>query len=158
MRKKIIAIFLFSFLLTISMTGCKGLFDDSHSREEIIAYVNENIEKIKTYEYDKAPKNNKEEERYIRQELGSYTIVKDVYLNNDNILEFSCGGTGLSTNSTYSGFYFSKDNTPYGMDFAGCELIEEEPGVFIWQNEDGSHKIYTERIMDNWFYYFEQYY
>jgi hypothetical protein len=41
--------------------------------------------------------------------------------------------------------------------FDGNELTEVAPGVFEWQNEDGSHKYHTEKIRENWYYYIADY-
>ena len=68
-----------------------------------------------------------------------------------------CGGTGLATNSTYSGFYYSADDTPFALEFPSNELTEISPGVFEWKSSTGE-AITTERIMPNWFYYNMEWY
>jgi hypothetical protein len=110
-----------------------------------------NLEKDKPEDLDQLQSD------FIKKHLGRNTIVKGIYAQNENILEFYCGGSGLVTGSTSTGFYYSRDDTPFAMEF-NCELTETSPGIFEWQNEDGSHRIYTEKIRDNWYYYIQDYY
>lgn len=167
--KKYIAIV--ALMLGVFLSGCRSFLDDSVPRDEIFSYVNANYEKLENFPYEKIQNFNdlntgyenyeardKNEANIIKEHLGNKSIVKSVYAYNENILEFYCGGSGLVTGSTYTGFYYSKDDTPYGMEFDGYGLTEIEAGVFEWQNEDGSHKIHTEKIRDNWYYYIQDYY
>ena len=56
------------------------------------------------------------------------------------------------TDSTYSGFYYSADDTPYALEFYTDGLEETSPGIYEWKSNTGE-EIITERIMPNWFYY-----
>jgi len=161
MKKKaiVLSIFILSFILcAISLSGCGLFFNDSVPRNKIFAYVNDNHELLEAFPYAEMPKEPQEKKNYIINYLGKNTIVKSVYAFNENILRFTCGGSGLATGSTYTGFYFSKDDTPFALEFDGHELIEIEPGIFEWQNEDGRHKIHIEKIRDHWYYFVMDYY
>lgn len=149
------AAFLLVSVLLISAlpAGCRLPFYDGASRSQIFSYVNENQEKLEAFQYEEMPANGRDKTDCLKKALGNSTIVKNVYAYNDNILQFYCGGSGLVTNSTYTGFYYSKDDTPYAMEFDGCDLTETASGVFEWQNEDGSHRFHTEKIKDYWYYY-----
>ena len=144
-------------LCSLFLTGCAALFSDSVSRDRIFSYVNENREKLEALQDEEMKRTARSEKDDIKKALGYNTIVKNVYAYNDGILQFYCGGSGLSVNSTYTGFYYSRGDTPYAMEFDGCDLAETSPGIFEWQNEDGSHYIYTEKISENWYYYFQKY-
>ena len=90
----------------------------------------------------------------IAQYLGDSSIVKDVHRYSDDVLCFYCGGTGLVSSSTYSGFYYSENDMPYGLEFDGYPLTETSEGVYEWseyRKESGLRKIVTERICENWF-------
>jgi len=155
--KKSVAI-LVLILCTVSLSGCGLLFNDSVPRNKIFAYVNDNHELLEAFPYTEMPKGHQEKKDFIINYLGNKTIVKSVYAYNENILEFYCGGSGLATGSRTTGFYFSKDDTPFALEFDRHELVEIETGVFEWQNEDGKHKIHIEKIRDNWYYYTMDYY
>ena len=109
------------FALFAFLTGCR-LFNDDVSRDRIIEYVNKNHEILVSITEDEIPSEKAELESWIRDCLGKQTIVKSVYRYNDNIIDFYCGGTGLATNSTYSGFYFSADDTPFALELPSEEL------------------------------------
>ena len=144
-----------SVLCAVLLFGCGTPLNDRVPQNEIFDYVNANYELLEAFPYDEMPKGLQleEQEEYLHKYLGSETIVKGVYSYNDNILDFYCGGSGLSPASTYVGFYRSNDDTPFALIFDGHELEETKPGVFEWRNEDGTHHIRTERIRKNWFAY-----
>ncbi len=58
----------------------------------------------------------------------------------------------MVTDSTYSGFYYSADDTPFALEFPSDELEQTSPGVYQGKSDTGE-QIITERIMPNWFYY-----
>ena len=140
----------------VFLTGC-GLFDDVVSKDRIFEYVSQNHEILESIANDEIPSKDAEEKKFIRDRLGNQTIVKSIYKYNDNNIDFYCGGTGLVTGSTYSGFYYSADDTPFALDFPTNELVETSFGVYEWKNDTGE-AITTERIMTNWFYYYMEWY
>ena len=166
MRKFVIAVI---SLVCVFFAGCGPTWpDDRVPRDKIFSYVNNNYEVLENFPYyeiketstssDSYEAKEKNENNIIKKYLGNKTIVKSVYAYNDNILQYYCGGSGFVGGSTYTGFYFSKNDTPYAMEFDGCELTEIQSDVFEWQNEDGSHKFHTEKIRDNWYYYLMDWY
>ena len=140
-------IILFSFVICSCST-----VNDEVSKETIEEYVIHNQEKLNSFPESDMPIEQNEQERFLRDVLGADTIVKKVYRYNNNILEFYCGGKGLITNSEYSGFYYSADNTPFAFEFPTSSLKETSPGVFERENDSGE-SIITQRIIKNWFYY-----
>ena len=139
------------FVVCVSLTGCR-LFDDDVKRDRIFEYVSQNHEILESIAKGEIPSDDAEEKALIRDRLGNRTIVKSVYKYNYHIIDFYCGGTGLATNSTYSGFYYSVDDTPFAFEFPSYELVETSPGVYEWKSNTGE-EIITERIMPKWFYY-----
>ena len=151
MMKKLVFLLIGILSFCAVLTGCR-LSNDDVSRDRIFEYVSQNHEVLESIAQDEIPRDNAEENALIRDRLGNRTIVKSIYRYNDNIMDFYCGGTGLATNSTYSGFYYSADDTPFALEFPSNELVETTPGVYEWKNNTGE-AITTERIMPNWFYY-----
>lgn len=136
----------------------KGPFNDSVPHEQIFSYVNANYRQLEDVLYNEILEySGADKEDFIKQLLGKKTIVKSVEIVNEDIVDFYCGGSGLSTGATYTGFYYSKNNTPYCMGFEGA-LTEIDKGVYEWQNKDGSHRVHTEKIRDYWYYYSYDYY
>jgi len=144
--------------LSLLLTACS----DEIPRDTIVSYVNANVKLLEAFPYtetekillgeDESDVEQTKEEKFIKDYLGSSTIVKSVYAYNDDILSFYCGGSGMLQHSTYTGFYFSKNDKPFALEFEGCELTETTPGVFEW--EDERHRIHTEKIQDCWYYYY----
>ena len=149
------------FALVFALSGCTlfnlldALNDDSVPQEDIFEYVKENHETLKNFPYDEMMASDLDEKDFIKQTLGKDTIVKGVWKDN-GVLRFSCGGSGLSIgDSTYCGFYFSENDSVYLGQFEGMELIETSPNVF--EGEGGRWTIRHEKIMDCWYYYYEEY-
>ena len=183
MRKRILVGI--ALLPIVFLSGCGLLFtltaasdNDAESQERIVAYVNENHEILEAIPYDEMPQLllsddgyhyeaysdnegrslDQAERDFINEYLGYDTIVLSIDVSDENIVDFQCGGTGIATNSTYVGFYYSRDDTPFAVVFEGERLTETSTGVFEWQNENGSHAILTVKIRDNWYYYWVKYY
>ena len=151
MLKKRVCLLVGVFAFCAVLTGC-GLFDDEVSRDRIMEYVRKNHEILESIAEGGIPGEKADREALIRDRLGSRTIVKSLYRYSDNHIDFYCGGAGLVTSSTYSGFYFSADDSPFALEFPSNELAETSPGVYEWKSDTGE-AILTERIMPNWFYY-----
>ena len=172
-KKRIISIFFIVLIVIIFLT----VYYENHRIDneekiynEIKLYVNDNYELLESFPYSKIEEINsskdsyetkkQKEEEIIKNYLGKNTIVKNVYAYNENILQFYCVGEGFLDTGTYTGFYFSKEDTPFTFEFGdSVALVEISPGIFEGQDEDGvqqkhgGHKIYTEKIRDKWYYY-----
>ena len=70
-------------------------------------------------------------------------------------VDFSCGGAGFGSATSYVGFYYSPDNS---MTAVWCappsegSLVPSGDG-FLWQEPDGDNRYYTEHICGNFYYY-----
>lgn len=143
----VISILLISFMLS----GC--FFDKSYSYEEISEYVLDNIEDL-----DKLIEDNSGFEKSVffdyKDYLGQGTIVESAYSYSIKIIQFDCGGSGLVSDSKDYGFYYSKDDTTYGMEFDKYRQTTEEDGSVTYHSDDGISYLNTKRISPNWFYYY----
>ena len=147
-------------VLSLLLTACY----DEVPHDVIVPYVKANVELLEAFPYAEREKiylgddtydtKKTKEKTLIKNYLGGDTIVKGVYAYNDDILSFYCGGSGMLQHSTYTGFYFSKNDKPFALEFEGCKLTETTPGVFEW--EDKRHRIYLEKILDCWYYYYQE--
>ena len=165
-NNKFIVIGLASIVLAI-ITGViimRVLVSPLPQQDEISLYVNSNYKLLENFPYHEIENfntinpgyaNNKKRDenknKVITEYLGDKTIVQSVYAYSEDILQFYCGGKGMLRHSTYIGFYFSKEDVPYAFEFGDVALTEIALGVFEWQ--DDRHKIHTEKIRDNWYYY-----
>ena len=157
MLKKGLCILL-AVIMLVSLSGCRsieefvgGAFflfliaasDDRAEKETIIAYVQEHEEELLSCI---------EENDYSA--LQDHSIIKDVDAD-ETVVDFSCGGAGVGSGTSYCGFYYSANNN---MDAIWCappatELTPAGDG-FAWQEEGGDNRYYTEKICE-YFYYYE---
>lgn len=87
------------FVASVVFLGSILNSDDSVPKEEIIKFVEENIDKLRECE-----------EKGDFSQFEGYGIVKKVYAD-DNYVDFYCGGKGLAAGySYYCGFFYSPFN------------------------------------------------
>lgn len=70
----------------------------------------------------------------------------------DGMVEFNTSAWG----KTYRGFYYSPEDIPLGYQNTGMEFSPQGKGWY-WEEADGNNTMYTERIMDQW-YWFEMHF
>ncbi len=85
-------------------------------------------------------------EKYTSEKDGSL----DILYNEDSpdIVTFAAGATGWASETSYYGFYYSVKDEPWLDE----NMIQEGDG-WLWQEQDGDNSRYTEKIIDNWYYY-----
>lgn len=67
-------------------------------------------------------------------------------------VEFLTSGFGLGSGTSYKGVYYSASDRPLGAMGTVISFEPHEDG-YIWKQPDGDNWQYTERIMDNWFWF-----
>ena len=80
--------------------------------------------------------------------------IKEVH-SYENYVEFYCGGSGIGSGTTYSGFYYVEDEQylPENKVIDGYEMRNEGAGWCIFQ-VDGDNYYYFEKICDNFYYFY----
>jgi len=154
-------IILLVFLLCFTTTSCLFFVDDTKSYSTISKYVTDHIDILNEFPYSNLPDDflSNEHKEKIKKILGDDTIVEYVNVKNDErIIYYHCGGSGFVGGSTDTGFYFSKQNKPYSMNYHDIEFIETSKDVFEWKDDNRYHYIKTIKIIDNWYYYYEDWY
>ena len=136
------------------------------SFDEVSRYVIDNIEKLTAFPFerlDEKPRGEKHRQM-ICDGLGMDTVVSAIYIpdNNENIVNFYCSGYGFGppecrNGSAYTGFYYSKNDTPYGESFCRFDLEKTAPDEYYYCFNEYSY-IYTKRIIDHWYYFCEEIY
>lgn len=115
------------------------------SENEIASYVNENIDVLENMAISKI---NGETVLMIE---GISNISS--YEDRDNIVvQFETGGKGLVPESTYYGFYYSKNNLPFVFDNFDIPLEKVNNNQWKWQDNSDNHGL-TTKIRENWFYF-----
>ncbi|MBR5947238.1 MAG: hypothetical protein IKZ82_01155 [Clostridia bacterium] len=138
-------------LLALCAASCSFFqVRDSHSpKSRVIDFVLENENRLIEHIREKS-----------LAELENTGIIEDVYEHEDYI-EFSCGGSGFGSNTSYWGFYYalSDDESKALAAISGCacsELTECGDGL-EWREENGDNYFYAENITGRFYYYFTSY-
>lgn len=152
--KKILCILLVLCML-FSLVGCEKILgsalflslvvtgDDSANKEDVFAFVCENKEALL-----KAIENG---------DLSAFEnagFIQDIDAD-ETIVDFSCGGAGVGSGTSYVGFFY----TP-GHDMTAVWCAPSSPNVMIptstgyeWQEPNGDNRYYVEHICGNFYYY-----
>ena len=142
-------------IMLFSLSGCSdflgGAFflflaasgDDRTAKDTILEFVSENEEGLLT-----------------AIESGDFSafenkgFIKDIDAS-ETVVDFSCGGAGIGSATSYVGFYYTPTND---MAAAWCapssssELIPSGNG-YEWREPGGDNRYYTELICGNFYYY-----
>jgi hypothetical protein len=74
---------------------------------------------------------------------------------NDTVVDFSCGGAGIGSSTSYVGFYYTANND---MTAVWCAPPPDTPLIpsgdgFSWPETQGDNWYYTQHICGNFYYY-----
>ena len=116
--------------------------DDSADKDEVIEFVCE-----------------KEEELLKAIENGEFSafenkgFIKSIDTNETHV-DFSCGGAGVGSGTSYVGFFYSPndDMTAVWRSPSSISLTPFGNG-FEWQEENGDNYYYAEHICGHFYYY-----
>ena len=118
---------------------------------DISKYVNENYEELEHIAIEYINGNEIQKPQYVSS-ISVHSPDKQ-YVHSDNtIVEFSQGGSGLVSTSTYYGFYYSENDIPAAFQNSSKELTEYEKNKWSWTGV-GDNRGTTIKIRDNWYYF-----
>jgi len=141
-------------LCIIALASCFAIFNhslDGASPKKITKYINKNYAALEMLiAEDNATK------VALLESTENSDIVESIHnheYNGEQITEFSCKSF-FRSNYT-SGFYHSKNNTPYAFKLPTEELSQIKPNEWRWNDtKDKRRYIRIEKIRENWFYYY----
>ena len=81
-------------------------------------------------------------------------FIKDIDPD-EVVVDFSCGGAGVGSGTSYVGFYYTTDNdmTAVWCAPSSASLLTPSGNGFEWQESNGDNWYYTEHICGNFYYY-----
>lgn len=148
--------FLLILCMLFSLTGCfekvlgSAVFlyliatgDDSADKEDVFEFVCE-----------------KEAELLKAIEAGDFSafenkgFIQDIDAD-ETLVDFSCGGAGVGSGTSYVGFYYTPDDDMTAVwcaPFSADSLTPAGNG-FEWKEPHGDNWYYTEHICGNFYYY-----
>ena len=154
MLKKGLALLL-TVIMVFSLSGCSDILggafflflvatgDDSADKDEVFDFVRGNEEKLL---------------RAI--ETGDFSafenqgFIKDIDAD-ETVVDFSCGGAGVGSGTSYVGFYYTSENDMAAVWCAPsfASALTPSGNGFEWQEPNGDNRYYTEHICGNFYYY-----
>lgn len=152
---KKIACLVLTLCILLSLPACSKLFggalflfltaigDDSADKNEVFEFVSE-----------------KEEELRQAIEDGDFSafenqgFIKNIEAD-DKIVDFSCGGAGIGSGTSYVGFYYTpyNDMTAIWCAASTVDCLTPSGNGFEWHETNGDNYYYTENICGNFYYY-----
>ena len=146
--KKILSVMpVFCLLFLMAMAAAffafDALLDDRAGKEDVIAFVRENEEALL--------------EAIEQGELSEYEkkgVVRKINAE-ETVVDFSCGGAGIGSGTSYVGFYYTPDDD---MTAVWCAPFSEDSlrpsgNGYEWQEANGDNYYYTEHICGHFYYY-----
>lgn len=154
MVKKVVA-FLLAASMLFTLTGCSDwvgglaflamvlMSDDSADKDDVFAFVQENEAALLKAIEDK-DFSDYENKGFIKK------IDCDI-----QVVDFSCGGAGVGSGTSYVGFFYTADDDMAAVWCAPYSEASLEPSGsgFAWQEENGDNRYYTEHICGHFYYY-----
>ena len=118
-------------LVLFIVSGCN--FNKYNDYKTISKYVNENYNDL--YKIAKESINGNKIE--YKKEIKRISVYKE----DNTIVEFSMGGSGMVPSSTYIGFYYSKNDIPAAFQNEKFDLKEIEKNKWEWKEDGDNHGI-----------------
>ena len=154
MLKKGLALLL-AVMMAFSLSGCKEILggavllflvatgDDSADKDEVFDFVREN-----------------EEALLKAMEAGDFSAYENkgfiqTINAEETVVDFSCGGAGIGSGTSYVGFYYTSKNDMAAVWCAppSARGLTPSGNGFKWQQPNGDNQYYVEHICGNFYYY-----
>lgn len=141
--------------MLFSLTGCSEVFSGAVFLY-LIAVGNDSAGKDAVFE----SVCEKENDLLMAIEDGDFSafenqgFIKDIKVGKI-VVDFSCGGAGVGSGTSYVGFYYTpnKDMTAVWCAPSSSDSLIPSGNGFAWQEPDGDNYYYTELICGNFYYY-----
>mgnify|MGYP007110308559 CR=1 FL=1 len=155
MLKKGLALLL-AIIMVFSLSGCSDILggafflflvatgDDRADKDEVFDFVSEN-----------------EEELLKAIEAGDYSafenqgFIKDIDAD-ETVVDFSCGGAGVGSGTSYVGFYYAPDDDMVALHWCGprsADALKPAGAGYEWQEYNGDNYYFVEPICGHFYYY-----
>ena len=153
--KKLLCV-LFVLCMLVSLSGCTEKVLGSAIFLFLAATDNDGADKDDVFEFVCA----QEEELLKAIQNGDFSTFEnkgfiksiDAY---ETLVDFSCGGAGVGSGTSYVGFYYSPndDMTAVWRAPSSTNALIPSGNGFEWQEENGDNRYFTEHICGHFYYY-----
>ena len=142
---------LLAAMMLFSLSGCSSavfLFlvaagDDRADKDEVFEFVCQNEEGLL--------------EAIENGDFSAYEnkgFLKEIDAD-ETVVDFSCGGAGMGSGTSYVGFYYTSENDMAAVWCApsSADGLTPSGNGFEWKEPDGDNRYYTEHICGEFYYY-----
>ena len=146
---------LMTVVLLFSMSGCKDLIGGAFFLM-LVAATDDSADKDVVFEFVR------ENEAELLQAIadGDFSafenqgFIKKINAE-EKVVDFSCGGAGVGSGTSYVGFYYTADNdmTAVWCAPSSADLLKPSGKGYEWSETLGDNRYYTEHICGNFYYY-----
>jgi len=152
--KKIICMLLISCML-FSTAGCADGLRDAFFLT-LVAASDDRATKDDVFEFV-----CKKEEELLKaienREFSAFEnkgFIKDIDAD-ETVVDFSCGGAGVGSGTSYVGFYYTHNNDLTAVWCAPqtSDSLTPSGNGYAWKEPNGDNWYYTEHILGNFYYY-----
>ena len=147
---------LLAVIMVFSLSGCSDILggalflflvatgDDSADKDDVFDFVSKN-----------------EEELLEAIEVGDYSafenqgFIKDIDAD-ETVVDFSCGGAGVGSGTSYVGFYYAPDDDMAALHWCGprsADALKPAGAGYEWQEYKGDNYYFVEHICGHFYYY-----
>ena len=156
MKTKLLFVLSFLIVLLLLISSCASAMN---GYDEIKSYFNNNRETLENISFsDVPPPLSKENKQFIIDTLGKDSIVQRISCRDDNkYIVFTCSATGGVLVTEKTGFYYSKNDVFYGLEFNDLPYKNNGNERTYFDNDDESF-LRIIRITDNWYYFYMKWY
>lgn len=137
---------LWILLCVVLLAGLAVFFFRPVTKIGITSYVKRNVESLEDYV---AEVTKTEYGTFGYGEYNEWIVSLDT---KTGMVQFDTVGFGIVPSSSHWGFYYSPEDKPLGFDGTDVEFKESGKG-WLWQEENGDNRNYTEKITDNWYWF-----
>ncbi len=148
---------LLTVLMLFSLTGCDEILGSAAFLVCVITNEDDRADKAVVFEFVR----ENEEELLAAIESGDFSLYENQgFIKNidadETIVDFSCGGAGVGSETFYTGFYYNSEND---LAAAWCappsaDALTPSGNGYIWYEDPGDNEYYVEKICE-YFYYYE---
>lgn len=154
MLKRGLALIL-AVIMMFSLSGCSDILDGAFLIF-LLATLDDRADKDVVFKFVC----ENEEELLKAIEAGDFStyenkgFIKEIDAD-ETAVDFSCGGAGMGSGTSYVGFYYTPENdmTAVWCAPSSASALTPSGNGFEWQESNGDNRYYTEHICGNFYYY-----
>ena len=139
--------------ITVTVMFLINNFFPSDPKQKAFDYVQDNRDELNEYIEKLILEHGEPDGDLYASFRDEYDGFKVTLWKRNHLIEFEKWGFGLVTNSTYRGFYYSPQDTLMGFQNTQMAFEPDGDGYICKYTAGPVNYEYTEKIIDNWYWF-----